>query len=553
MKNLKKYFVSLVTATLILSCNLNKLDNPSLLPASSADPSLVLNGVQVNLADFFYNISDGTMAASRMVEFFGPIYNNQYIPSYFNYVWQAAYSNILVNTQLVIAKATSNGYYTHSGIAKVIQAYVAMTMADVFGSVPYSKALDPTNFNPPADNSSDIYTAALALLDDAITDLGKPAPTVTTDLYYGGNANKWITFANTLKLKAALNKKLIDPSGSATTINALITANDLIDAADGSEDFVFRYSTNISNPDSRHPYFTINYVQGASTYHTNWLMWNMRYGKTDVSNNYIIDPRIRYYYCRMTGFINAADPDITNLLACATNSRPTRYTNPNWPFCYPKDKNGNNEGYWGRDYGDASGTPPDTKSRTNWGVYPIGGKFDDDSFIPVKNTDGLQGAGIAPIMMSSFTDFMKAEAALTIPGVSGNPQALLISAVTKSINTVMNFGASVASPTYTPTATDVNNYINNVQTRFAAGTADQQMDIIGKEYWIAGFGNGIEIYNMYRRTGKPGDMQPALRDPGQYPNTMPYPLVYTAQNNKSVQKDFSTKVFWNTAQYPTVY
>ncbi|MBS1488983.1 MAG: SusD/RagB family nutrient-binding outer membrane lipoprotein [Bacteroidetes bacterium] len=552
MRNLKKYFV--VTALLIASsCNLNKLDNPSLLPADSADPTLVLNGVQINLADFFYNISDATMTVSRLVTFFGPIYNNAFTPSYYNYVWQAAYNNILVNTKLVVATAVPKGYYQHSGIAKVIQAYVTLTMVDVFGSIPYSKALDPNNFNPPADKDSDAYSAALALLDDAIVDLNKTAPTAP-DMYYGGSSAKWITLANTLKFKAALNKKLVDPTGSAATINALLSANDLIDAADGSEDFVFHYSTNISNPDSRHPYFTNNYVQGAATYHTNWLMWNMRYGKTDITNNYIIDPRIRYYFYRMTGFIDTSDPNLTNLLACATNQRPARYTNPNWPFCFPKDKFGNNEGYWGRDYGDASGTPPDTKSRTNWGVYPIGGKYDDNSFRPVVNTDGLQGAGIAPIMLASFTDFMKAEAALTIPGVSGSPQALLLSAVNKSINRVMGFGASVANGPTVPTATDVTNYVNQVQTLFtSAATVDKQMDVIGKEYWIAGFGNGIEIYNLYRRTGKPSDMQPALRDPGQFPNTMPYPLVYSAQNNQAVQKDFSSKVFWNTAQLTTVY
>jgi hypothetical protein len=546
MKRIKKLILMVVAVVAISSCDLNKLDNPALLSAGQADPSLLLNGVQINFADFFYNVSDAGMQVSRQIHMYGPVYNNWFLPSYFNYVWQAAYTNILVNTNSTINLATAKGWKYHTGMAKVFQAYTAMTMVDFFGDVPYSKALDPTNFNPPADKGTDIYAAALTMLADAKTDFSNvgSAP-VPADLYYGGDAKKWITLINTLQLKAAVTKSVVDASGSKSTINTILATGDIIDAADGSEDFVYQYSTNIANPDSRHPYFSGNYLAGAGTYHSNWLMWNMRYGKPGA-----IDPRIRYYFYRMTGFIDSSDKTLTNVLPCITQTKPTRYAvNSNWPFCYPKDASGGNEGYWGRDYGDASGVGPDTKSRTNWGVYPIGGKYDDSSFVPVTSTDGLQGAGIAPIMLASYVDFMRAEAALTL-GTTGDANALLNSAVAKSISRVMNFGAAATNGSSTvPTTLDISNYENAVDALYkAAATNDAKLEVIAKEYWIAGFGNGIEIYNMYRRTGgKPTDMQVALRDPGQFPNTMPYPLVYTAQNNSASSKDFSTKVFWDAA------
>ena len=507
---------------------------------------MLLNGVQINFANFFYNVSDAGMQVTRLIHMYGPIYNNWFIPSYYNGVWQSAYTDILVNTNSVISLAPAKGWYNHSGIAKTLQAYAALTMADFFGDVPYSKASDPNTFNPPADKDSDIYASALTLLDDAIVDFGKGGP-IPPDLYYGGDMTKWVTLVNTLKLKWALNKRLVDGTGSTSTINALLVANNLIDAADGSEDFVFQYSTNLANPDSRHPYFQGNYLAGAGTYHSNWLMWNMRYGKKN-GVNYVIDPRIRYYFYRMSGPIDTTDPSLTNVLPCNTQLKPTRYlANPNWPFCFPKDSTGANTGYWGRDYGDASGIGPDTKSRTDWGVYPVGGKYDDDSHVPVGSSDGLQGAGIAPIMLASYVDFMKAEAALYL-GTAGSPQTLLLSGIDKSISRVMNFGASVAVGPTVPAASDVQDYKNAVTALYAAAsTNDGKMEVIAKEYWIAGFGNGIEIYNMYRRTGgKPSDMQVSLRDPGQYPNTMPYPLVYTAQNNTAPVKDFAHKIFWDT-------
>jgi len=279
-------------------------------------------------------------------------------------------------------------------------------------------------------------------------------------------------------------------------------------------------------------------------------MWNMRYGKKK-GVNYVIDPRIRYYYYRMQDHIDTSDPALTNVLACNTSLRPSRYlANSSWPFCIIKDSIGVNEGYWGRDYGDASGVGPDTKSRTNWGVYPIGGKYDSGRFVtsgaPVTATDGLLGAGIAPMMLASYVDFMKAEAALTL-GTTGVASTLLISAIDKSIKKVMSFGSSVASGPTVPANSDVLAYEAAVTALYTkAATPDARMEVIAKEYWIAGFGNGIEIYNMYRRTGgKPSDMQIALRDPGQFPNTMPYPLVYSAQNNTAPAKDFSAKVFWD--------
>ena len=47
-----------------------------------------------------------------------------------------------------------------------------------------------------------------------------------------------------------------------------------------------------------------------------------------------------------------------------------------------------------------------------FGVYPAGGLFDDDQAAGIDSGDGLNGAGIWPIMMNSYMYFMRAEAAL---------------------------------------------------------------------------------------------------------------------------------------------
>ena len=573
--------VALVVGT---SCDLNQLDNPSKLSPTQADPDLLLNQVQVFTADFFYNVSDYGMQMTRMIHFYGPNFENGFTPLSFDYIWTTAYANVLVNAQALQPLATTNQLYMHSGMAKVLSAYVAMTLVDFFGDVPYSEALKATNLNPKADGGAAIYADAIAKLDEAIADFGQNEPKKPYDLFYGGNKTKWITLAKTLKLRAYMNMRLVDPSVNAK-IQALVSANDLIDT--DAENFVFQYSKNIANPDARHPYFIGNYLSGAGTFHNNWLMYNMVYDKATVAGGATaavtepVDPRTRYYFFRQ----NAQVTYDINLISCLPRPRPASYLyNPKWPFCTLKNSfDGSDLGYWGRDFGDATGVNPDTGARTNWGVYPIGGKFDDlslkadpdyagdedhhqymDASVPLTHTpddhvdpvpngpgDGLAGAGIAPMWMSSFTYFLLAEAR-NVGVISTGPTdaALLATAIDKSITSVMNFGAAATGgASNVPTPAIIANYKSIVATRMtnAAASASTRLDIIMREYWIAAFGNGVEPYNFYRRTAMPMLMQPPLSaSPGLYYRSFTYPSVYVTRNSNATQKTSdAVKVFWD--------
>ena len=99
-------------------------------------------------------------------------------------------------------------------------------------------------------------------------------------------------------------------------------------------------------------------------------------------------------------------------------------------------------GYFGRDHGNAAGIPPDGPVRAVYGLYPAGGNFDDNSFDFTQNagTDGALGEGIAPIMLSSWVDFMRAEIALAS---SGDARALLESGMKKSMDKVFSFADKI--------------------------------------------------------------------------------------------------------------
>jgi hypothetical protein len=199
---------------------------------------------------------------------------------------------------------------------------------------------------------------------------------------------------------------------------------------------------------------------------------------------------------------------------------------------------------------DDDGIPPDGILRTTFGVYPVGGKFDNNAGKPGTADSGAKGAGIQPILMSSFTEFMKAEAALLL-GTTGDARAYLESGVRKSIATVMDFGALKDAPpsTFVPSETVINGYVTAVLNRYdAASDNDGKMEVIAREYWIALFGNGVDAYNTYRRTGKPGNLQPGLQASfGAFYRSFTYPSAFINRNSSVSQKpNNSVQVFWDT-------
>ncbi len=62
-----------------------------------------------------------------------------------------------------------------------------------------------------------------------------------------------------------------------------------------------------------------------------------------------------------------------------------------------------------------------------------------------------------------------------------------------------------------------------------------------KELHIATFGNGLEAYNAYRRTGFPSNMQPSLNpNPGDFYRSAYYPDNSVNNNPSASQADICT-------------
>jgi predicted RNA-binding protein with TRAM domain len=74
------------------------------------------------------------------------------------------------------AGGAEEGEHTYVGIAKVLYAFALASATDMYGEMPHSEALlGGEQRNPPFDEQEEMYTYLLALLDEAIVDLGQPA------------------------------------------------------------------------------------------------------------------------------------------------------------------------------------------------------------------------------------------------------------------------------------------------------------------------------------------------------------------------------------------
>lgn len=520
------------------STDLELTEDPNYLSYNDALPGLLLNKVQVSFARFVQGMADANSEVSRLKYMGGAgarQYQTAYGATFFNTDWRIAYTDVLKNISIIKPIAEAKGNKKHLGIAQVLEAFTIVTLVDNFGDVPYSEALNTNNLVPKADSGASIYAAAINLLDQAIVNFNTSSLSSLDpdlDMYYNKSWTKWIKLANTLKLKIYIQSRLVN-SNAITNFNSIISANNFISSS--ADDFQFQWGTTNVNPDSRHPLYVDNYtVSGVEAgYQSNWLLNVMKNEKS------IQDPRMRYYFYRQ---VNDTPVNEQNL-RCSIEPIPAHYLAGGHVFC----RIPNNDGYWGRDHGNNENIPNDRALRTAVGVYPAGGRFDGNNFVGIASqTLGGQGAGITPIILASTVDFWRAEMALQ-PGGTGDAKVLMTAGIQKSLAKVRAFisvDPTAVLAQVPPIANDAT-YIADVSTMYDA--APEKMEIIMKEFFITLFGNGIDAYNAYRRTGFPKRLQPNVeQNPGGFIRSFYYPASESNTNANLPQKpNVGVRVFWD--------
>jgi hypothetical protein len=121
-----------------------------------------------------------------------------------NLTWGQAYTTVLENLKQLTVTSQKNGNFNYTGISEILTAYALAFTTDLWGDIPWSKALTgSTNFTPVYDSQQMIYDTVQSLLDRGIADIGRSAglPVGADDYFYGGKMAEWTKLAYTLKAR----------------------------------------------------------------------------------------------------------------------------------------------------------------------------------------------------------------------------------------------------------------------------------------------------------------------------------------------------------------
>jgi hypothetical protein len=519
--------------------------SPNALSPTQADPNLLLNSIQLayrNNQTTFNGLGEGL---TRIAYFGGRNYFNSLAGNTTNGVWASTYSNILLNLKALetIDAESDVDYSFHVALAKIMYAHSLFQLVDVLGEAGFSQAGNPAEFPAPIlDSGQDVYAGAFGLLSEAEAALASgPGDQGAQDMFYGGDTTKWTKVINSIRLRSYKN------TNNKAAFDAIVAGGNYIASAD--DDFQFGYGTSELQPDDRHPDYQGGYTpSGSGPYRSNWIMNLM------LQND---DPRIRYYFYRQAnGTPGALDvngdpvPPNEETISCSLFVPPPHYDG--FVYCSV------DSGYWGRSHGNDEGGPPDGFLKAAPGVYPAGGRFDDSQFSTVDPITGVLlapgvglgqgggGAGIEPIILSSFVDFWIGEMAAT----DAEKATALENGLTKSIAKVQSFGSldGSADLSFEPDATAVSDYITAKVDEFNAATGDDKENIYANQYFTTLYSGGFEAYNYYRKTGYPTTVFPNWEpDPGPFPRTFLLPQNEVLNNPNLTQRaDLTTQVFWDT-------
>src|SRR5688572_32071013 len=126
-------------------------------------------------------------------------------------LWQSLYKDViadlreskrLIEADLFIAPVSKS---TMLAQLEITEIYTWSVLVTTFGNIPYSEAMDFQNPTPKYDDAATVYNDILIRLDAAIPMLiPGSAGFQAADVLYSGSVEKWVKFANSLKLKLGM-------------------------------------------------------------------------------------------------------------------------------------------------------------------------------------------------------------------------------------------------------------------------------------------------------------------------------------------------------------
>ncbi|HEX5551619.1 MAG TPA: SusD/RagB family nutrient-binding outer membrane lipoprotein [Chitinophagaceae bacterium] len=427
----------------------------------------------------------------------------------------------MINDTLKNKKALDN----IQAILYILKAYKTFRVTDQFGDIPYfdaGKAYtgDIKFYRPKYDDQKDIYLDCLKNLDWASKNIvTNPAGNTyvsmgSFDTFFKGNMMLWLKFANSLRLRYAMQMVEKDPTDAAPIIKDVVGGNlpVITDGLDNTGD-VGMWPAQLNNYDiaSRPWSFNSHKFERMST-----TFWNMV--STGTNSADIFDPRA-VLFCETNQAGKWAPYKIGSTESDATNPYDTKRDN---------------------DYSDKSGC---VFSPFNYHLIR------DEHYIPEL------------IFTAAEVHFLKAEAYARGLGVGKDlnaAQTEYYAGITSSVNFWYNIAHHTNADTYDdwaavappmPTGAQMNAFLANPKVAFT-GSDDDKLNKIYAQEWLSFFREPWLAFNLWRRTGR----TPRDGNPSAYATfyRIPYPNSESINNTTNFRAEIGkigsngtdVKVWW---------
>lgn len=478
MKIIKYLIVLFITTVFLYSCtgDFEELNTqPDAIIASNVNASLL--GQAFAQAQYFG--MKGSAGPFQLYQsLFGDLYAQYFANTQINFdsdrhiqvggwsngAWVEFYNTTAPQVKFVEDFSAENSMPIENALAKIWKVQVYHRITDYWGPIIYSEFGNQQN-TVAYDTQEEVYRDFFTTLDEAVAVLKANAggsAFASHDQIFNGSANKWLVFANSLRLRLAMRVKYVDPNLAKQEAEKAV--------ADGvmmSNDDNAMLTTTIN---SRNPYWTI----------TDWGEFRMSAAMESVLKGYQ-DPRIDDYFSPVVGVDLDEDGTVT---------------------AAERDPDGDGSLYEGLRNGHAKVDIVATLNRVH-----------SDMGVQFLNAGrgGSATGGPIRVMSASEVFFLRAEGALENWAMGGTSEELYNKGIELSLKeraaaTDAEIAAYIAS-TNTPIPTNDKwgtPAMSDIPVAFETGGGkERQLEQIITQKWLALYPDGVEAWTEVRRTGYP--------------------------------------------------
>lgn len=159
--------------------------------------------------------------------------------------WPIFYQNLRDNENILNQSLENETLAIYEGPSRILKAYMAAALTDIFGDVPYSEAFKgkEVTVTPVYDTQEAIYLGEGGIIDNlnkGIAAIQNYSGTIGLegDILFNGNLNGWIRFANSLKIKYLM--RISNVSDVSAELQAVFDDSEFI--AENSQNAIFNFT-----------------------------------------------------------------------------------------------------------------------------------------------------------------------------------------------------------------------------------------------------------------------------------------------------------------------